>query len=108
MKEKLNLMWRSESSTFIIGELIYSDERYYYKYNPEEVKKASEEGFQLLEGFPRVNSKYFSEEPFKLFTSWTNHGKTDETEFEDFRGLNHERFSFETVIEDLPEEEKTN
>ena len=70
MDNKINLIWRSDDNSFVIGEILNSDHRYYFKYNPEEVKKAMEEGFSALEGFPRINSKYFSEEPFKLFTSW--------------------------------------
>lgn len=101
MDNKINLVWRSEGNNrFIIGEILNSDHRYYFKYNGEEVKKAIEEGFNILEGFPRINSKYFSEEPFKLFTSWfdENH-KGSEVTFEMLKGFTYEQFRFEEVLE---------
>ena len=102
MDNKINLIWRSDDNSFVIGEILNSDHRYYFKYNPEEVKKAMEEGFNVLEGFPRINSKYFSEEPFKLFTSWVgeNH-KGSELTFEMLRGFTYGQFKFEEVIENV-------
>lgn len=100
MDNKINLIWRSDDNSFVIGEILNSDHRYYFKYNPDEVKKAMEEGFNVLEGFPRINSKYFSEEPFKLFTSWFDEShKGSELTFEMLRGFTYGQFKFEEVID---------
>ncbi len=101
MSNKINLIWRSENSNnFVIGEILNSNHRYYFRYNPEKVKKAIEEGFSVLEGFPRVNSKYFSEEPFKLFTSWIGENNKDsELVFETLKGFTYGQFTFQEDIE---------
>lgn len=102
MDNKINLIWRSDDNSFVIGEILNSDHRYYFKYNPEEVKKAMEEGFNALEGFPRINSKYFSEEPFKLFTSWLEEShKGSELTFEILRGFTYGQFKFEETMENV-------
>lgn len=100
MNSRINLVWRSEgNNSFIIGEILNNDHRYYFKYNEEEVRKAIEEGFCILEGFPRINSKYFSEEPFKLFTSWIGEShKGSELTFEMLKGFTYEQFRFEEVL----------
>lgn len=95
MCKKLNLIWRNNNDTFLVGELQYNELGYFFKYNVEGVKSAMDEGFQLLEGFCRINSKYFTEEPFKLFTKWVNNSqKHDESHIESLINLSHDRFSF--------------
>ncbi|MEG1257195.1 hypothetical protein [Clostridium sp.] len=103
MENKLNLIWKSgNDNSFIIGEVLNCEERYYFSYNEDEVKMAIEEGFKALDGFPRVNSKYFSEEPFKLFTRWAiDNRKLDKVNFELFKDLTHGEFSFVEVMEDI-------
>lgn len=102
MNNKVNLTWKSDNdNSFVIGEVLNCEERYYFRYNEENVKKAIDEGFKILEGFPRVNSKYFSEEPFRLFTRWAmEHGKFEEMSFELLKGLTHEGFRFDEVMEE--------
>jgi len=102
----INLIWKSEeNNSFVIGEILNSDHRYYFRYNLEEVKRAMEEGFNLLEGFPRVNSKYFSEEPFKLFTNWIEEGqKVNDLTFDMFKGFAYGQFRFEENNKDNDEE----
>ena len=95
MCKKLNLVWRGNSDTFLVGELQYNELGYFFKYNVEGVKAAMDEGFQLLDGFCRINSKYFSEEPFKLFIKWANNSqKHDENYIESLINLSHDKFSF--------------
>lgn len=96
MDEKINLMWKSNNESFNVGELLFSDSRYYFNYNVNEVKKAKEYGLELLEGFPRVNSKYFSEEMFKLFQKWlVIQGRVEDVTFETLKGLSYDNFYFE-------------
>ncbi|WP_346916261.1 hypothetical protein [Clostridium sp.] len=97
MSNKINLIWKSDDNNdFVIGEILNSDHRYYFRYNLEDVKRAMGEGFNVLEGFPRINSKYFSEEPFKLFTSWIEEDqKVNNLTFEMFKGFTHGKFRFE-------------
>ncbi|MEG2918001.1 MAG: hypothetical protein RR891_03820 [Clostridium sp.] len=101
VKNKVNLIWISkEDNAFTIGEVLNCDRSYYFSYNQGEVKRAVEEGFELLLGFPRVNSKYFSEENFKLFTGWAKeYQKVESKNFEMLKGLTHGAFRFEEVME---------
>lgn len=95
LNEILYLTWRCTEDTFKIGELIFCENRYYFKYDIEGVKEATKHGFELLNGFSRLNSKYFSEVPFKLFSSWisTNH-KQEIVNFNSFKNLKYGSFSF--------------
>ncbi len=106
MSNKINLIWESEkNSNFIIGQILNCQGRYYFSYNQEEVKKAIDEGFNVLDGFPRINSKYFSEELFKLFTGWANeHQKFEKVNFEMLKGLSYGQFKFQEVNEDYNDE----
>lgn len=95
LSEILYLTWGNNENTFEIGEFTFCENKYYFKYNVEEVKKAERHGFELLNGFPRINSKYFSEIPFKLFSSWipVNH-KQEIINFNSFKNLRYGSFNF--------------
>lgn len=66
-EDVLYLIWCSENEEYKVGKLWRREKKYYFKYIVEEVKKAMEEGFELLEGFPRLDSEYFKEELFAAF-----------------------------------------
>lgn len=106
MSNKINLMWLSEKNNdFIIGQILNYQGRFYFSYNQGEVKKAIDEGFNVLDGFPRVNSKYFSEEIFKLFAGWVNeHQKFEKVNFEMLKGLNYGQFMLKEVNENYSDE----
>ena len=101
MENTLKLIWKSEAGdNFTVGELTFRGGRYYFQYNTEEVKRASEVGFQILEGFPRVNAKYFKEELFKTFGDWL--GKEEQRDrdmLEVLKGHSNERFHFSQEVE---------
>ncbi len=71
MENRFKLIWKSDGGeTFNIGELSFTDGKYYFQYNEENVNSAKTAGFQLLDSFPKVNVKYFREELFKVFHKW--------------------------------------
>lgn len=71
MNKSLRLMWKSEGGeSYNVGKLSCKGEKYYFQYNIEETKKAAAEGFNPMEGFPKLNVKYFKEELFNTFQNW--------------------------------------
>ncbi|MFT5874717.1 MAG: hypothetical protein ACI8WT_003694 [Clostridium sp.] len=79
VKNVIWMMWKNDQGEpFKVGELSKSDEKYYFKYDIDGVKKAEEYGFSLLPYLPRIDAEYFREELFRSFSKrlpW--HGKKD-------------------------------
>lgn len=67
INETLFIMFNSGDSKIKIGELSKYDNKYYFKYDIEGAKKASEFGFEPFPNFPRINAQYFREEIFSCF-----------------------------------------
>lgn len=95
LSEILYLTWGCNEDTFKIGEFTFCENKYYFKYDVDGVKEAEKHGFELLNGFPRVNSKYFSEVPFKLFSNWISSNHRQEIiNFNSFKNFKYGSFSF--------------
>lgn len=71
-EDVLYLIWCGEKEEYKVGKLWRREKKYYFKYIVEEVKEAIEEGFELLEGFPRIDAEYFKEELFSAFVKHIN------------------------------------
>ncbi|MGL4730748.1 MAG: hypothetical protein ACRCW0_04095 [Clostridium sp.] len=67
INEKLILMFNNSGEKIKVGELLKKENKYYFKYDIEGVKKSTEFGFEVLENFPRINAQYFKEEVFTEF-----------------------------------------
>lgn len=97
MNNNLKLMWKSESGeSFSIGKLSCKGEKYYFQYNIEETQKAVVEGFNPMEGFPKLNVKYFKEELFSTFQNWLGDKSNGDMEaVERLKQISINGFSFE-------------
>lgn len=96
MDKRLKLIWKCEDKIFSVGELINRGSRYYFLYIEDEIKEAIKYGFKPLTGFPRLGSKYYSEQPFRLFSKWVDEkADNEELGFDDFKNLSYENFQFE-------------
>ncbi|WP_017413621.1 hypothetical protein [Clostridium tunisiense] len=96
MSKVLRLFWKDENGeNYNIGELSVEGNKYYFQYNGVEVRKALNEGFILLEGFPMINSKYFREELFKLFRGWIGEvSDKEEDMLQNLKNLANDKFYF--------------
>lgn len=95
MDKTLKLVWKNESGeNYSVGKLTHEKGKYYFQYNESEVKRATEKGFSLLPGFPRVNAKYFREELFLVFQNWLGEKKANEQALEILKETTNENFIF--------------
>lgn len=79
VKNIIWMIWKNrEGEPFKVGELCKDDEKYYFKYDIDGVKRAEEYGFLPLPYFPRTDAEYFREELFQSFLNrLPGHGKRD-------------------------------
>ena len=69
-RDTLYLIWKdSENNKYKVALLYKENEKFYFKYNIEEVKKAKEKGFGLLVSFRSINATYENTELFPVFAS---------------------------------------
>lgn len=96
MNNELKLIWKNEGGeSFSIGNLTCKRDKYYFQYNLEEAKRAILEGFKPLDGFPKLDVKYFREELFSTFQKWVRDtDNKDITDIEGLKEININKFSF--------------
>ena len=75
-RDTLYLIWTdSESNRYKVAELYKENDKYYFKYILDEVKRAMEKGFTLLIGFSTVNATYENTRAFPSFWGKTTRQK---------------------------------
>lgn len=70
-KDLVYLLWKNKETnhSYKVAELYKYDNKYYFKYIEENVKKASIDGFSPLVAFPNINATYESPNLFAVFSS---------------------------------------
>lgn len=70
-KDLVYLVWTDvkTANKYKIGELYKQDNTFYFKYIVENVKKAQENGFELLVAFPQINALYDNPKLFANFAA---------------------------------------
>lgn len=70
-KDVLYLVWTNVNTgrKYKVAELYKKDKMYYFKYILDNVKKAQEDGFELLIAFPQINATYENSQLFAVFSS---------------------------------------
>lgn len=68
LEEVLLLMFNENGESIKVGELTKKGNKFYFKYDKNGVKKATELGFKTLDGFPKIDAEYFREEMFVGFS----------------------------------------
>ena len=65
------LIWTNTETgkKYKVAELYKENEKFYFKYILENVKKAEEDGFELLVAFPSLNATYENSQLFVAFSS---------------------------------------
>lgn len=79
LKNIIWMLWRNDQGEpFKVGELSRREEKYYFRYDNDGVKKAEKYGFSPLPKLPRIDTEYFREELFCSFlTRIPGNGKKD-------------------------------
>lgn len=93
MDKEIWLIWKDPNTRrrYEIGILTVKNNKYYFKYNKQEMDDALKVGFDFFPGFVDVNKEYESEELFpNISTRLPNSTRPDYLEILDTYGLNKE------------------
>ena len=70
-RDLVYLVWTDvkTGNKYKVAELYKENNKYYFKYILENVKKAQKNGFELLIAFPQINATYENPELFAVFSA---------------------------------------